>query len=188
MAHLNLLSPSNFSNSDTDFGFPSIQHLHLKNILLLQENIVLYFTSLFLSASVLILAPKSGKMAFLVTLHFPANSFSLPLSLPKEADLDRVLFTFWLLVGFSQWKDRRWKGKKREPLWVFIPLVLSLLWWICSRGCVLQLECPLSQIGATLFPSLFLQSWGWWRLPAVHDSWAPQHPLLVYLTLPSFLS
>lgn len=33
VAHLNLLSPSNFSNSDTDFGFLSVQHLHQKNML-----------------------------------------------------------------------------------------------------------------------------------------------------------
>ena len=179
MAHLNLLSPRNFSNSDTDFGFLSIQHLHLKNILHTSPkeycslfHLLVPFSLCAYTCSQVWKDGFSGYSPFSCKFILFA-SLSAPGGWPWQPVSPRVLFTFWLLVGFSQWKDRRWKEKKREHLGVFIPLVLSLLWWICSSGCVLQLECPLSQIGATLFPSLFLHSWGWWRLPAVPDSWVP---------------
>ena len=110
---------------------------------------------------VLILAPKSGKMAFLVT---PVSckfilfaSLSVPGGWPSQPVLPRVLFTFWLLVGFSQWKDKRWKEKKN--LWGYLFLLLSLCFDEFVAVAVSYSWCPLSLLGATLFPSLFHQSW-----------------------------
>ena len=158
IACLNLLSPSNFSNSDTDFAL-SVQHLHLKNILHTspREYCSLFHLLVLFSLSLCLYLLLSLERWLFWLLQFPANSFSLLLSLSQEPVLPRVLFTFWLLVGFSQWKDKRWKEKKN--LWGYLFLLLSLCFDEFVAVAVSYSWCPLSLLGATLFPSLFHQSW-----------------------------
>lgn len=119
IAHLTLQIPVIFPVQATNFGFLSGSasgsgkyHLFSKRKLFLIGLFVLF-------CLVLMLASESGKMAFLGILHFPAVNF---LTLLQEADLDSLChlesFILWLLLGFSQWRDRSWK-EKRDTLGIY---------------------------------------------------------------------